>query len=386
MKNSAFHIGSIIFSRAIYAFNWYNISPLFITISISLGISLSMLGLVPAFFLLGAGLFQIPAGIVSSKIGPKKTAMFGMYILSIFTILSGLSINLYFLLFSRFMVGVGAAFYFSPAIGILKNLFSQERRGLSMGLYNAAFNLGAGISIATFGIFSNIVGWRFSLIFSGILGLIITVENHLTLPESKDSERGDAKKILLNKNIIFLGLALAGFWGSYFATAQFLDSYLIKEKGLAEITSGYISSLILFSGVIGGPLGGYFLDRFGHGKFLLIFMATVAFIIISTIPFQDFYFVILSSFMLGIFAVGIFSVLYAIPSLYKEIPENMIPLSIGMINSIQISVGSIAPFAFTYISEKLSFIYGWIFLGIFIIIFLPLLRIVRADSTKLNFL
>ncbi|MEM3335419.1 MAG: MFS transporter, partial [Thermoplasmata archaeon] len=103
MKNSAFHIGSIIFSRAIYAFNWYNISPLFITISISLGISLSMLGLVPAFFLLGAGLFQIPAGIVSSKIGPKKTAMFGMYILSIFTILSGLSINLYFLLFSRFM-------------------------------------------------------------------------------------------------------------------------------------------------------------------------------------------------------------------------------------------------------------------------------------------
>ncbi|MEM0145202.1 MAG: hypothetical protein QW167_05565, partial [Thermoplasmata archaeon] len=83
---------------------------------------------------------------------------------------------------------------------------------------------------------------------------------------------------------------------------------------------------------------------------------------------------------------GIFSVLYAIPSLYKEIPENMIPLSIGMINSIQISVGSIAPFAFTYISEKLSFIYGWIFLGIFIIIFLPLLRIVRADSTKLKFL
>ncbi|HEU12887.1 MAG TPA: MFS transporter [Euryarchaeota archaeon] len=377
MRGRSFNIISIIFSRAIYAINWYNISPLFLMISATLGIQLSVLGLVPAFFLLGAGIFQIPAGIISASIGPKRTAMAGMYLLSISTILSGLSWNLYSLLLFRFMVGAGAAFYFSPAIGILKNLFSERNRGLSMGLYNAAFNLGAGLSVATFGIFAGMVGWRESLIISGIIGIIITIENHLTLPDARGGERSDLLKILLNRNIIFLGLSLAGFWGTYFATAQLLDPYLIKEKGIPQVFAGYISSMILFTGVIGGPLGGHFLDRFGRGRLLLSIMAISSSIIISTIPFQNAYLIMFSTIFLGIFAVGIFSILYAIPSLYKEIPENMIPLSIGLINSIQISVGSVAPFAFTFISEKFSYTLGWFFLGIFVLAFLPLIFLVR---------
>ncbi|MFP3255528.1 MAG: MFS transporter [Thermoplasmata archaeon] len=375
---------SIILSRSIYAFNWYNISPLLLMISISLGIQLSILGLVPAFFLLGAGIFQIPAGLVSAKIGPKKTAMAGMYILSIFTILSGFSWNLYSILFFRFMIGAGAAFYFSPAIGILKNLFSEGRRGFSMGIYNAAFNLGAGLSVAITGIIANVVGWRWALILSGVIGLAITIENHLTLPDNKQERVMNYSIVLLNRNIIFLGLALAGFWGTYFATAQLLDTYLIKERGFSSVISGYVSSLILFTGIIGGPLGGHLLDRFGRGKLLLTLMAIFSALIISTIPFQSQYEIVISIILLGLFAVGIFSILYAIPSLYKEIPDNMIPLSIGLINSIQISVGSIAPFAFTFISDKFSYFAGWFFLGVFVIIFLPLLLLIKTREAYRN--
>lgn len=373
MHKNNVNIISIILSRAIYALNWYNISPLFLMVSVTLGIPLSLLGLVPAFFLLGAGIFQIPAGIISARFGAKKTAMLGMYILSISTILSGLSWDSSSLFIFRFLVGVGAAFYFSPAIGILKNLFSEGRRGLSMGLYNGAFNLGAGISVATFGIFAQMVGWRESLIISGIMGLIITFENHITLPEARGVANKNFSKVLMNKDIIFLGLALAGFWGTYFATAQLLDSYLIKERGLTQSLGGYISSIILFTGIIGGPLGGHLLDRFGHGKLILAIMAITSSMVIASIPFQNVYTIILSAFVLGIFAVGIFSILYAIPTFYSEIPENMIPLSIGLINSIQISVGSIAPFAFTFISEKSSYTYGWLFLGAFVLVFLPLI-------------
>ncbi|MGC8662860.1 MAG: MFS transporter [Thermoplasmata archaeon] len=377
MEKRTFHASSIILSRAVYAINWYNVSPLFILISSSLAISLSQLGLVPAFFLLGAGIFQIPAGIISSVYGPKRTAMFGMYVLSIFTILSGFAWNLYSILFFRLMVGVGAAFYFSPAIGILKNLFDQNRVGLAMGFYNAAFNLGAGIAVLSWGMVAQFFGWREALIISGIFGLAITIENHLTLPEPSHQKTGKIKKILTNRNVIFLGIAMAGFWGAYFATAQFLFTYLVKEKEVSVMLAGSISSLILFSGIIGGPIGGYIHDVIGKGKLLLAILGILSSLLIGLIFLANTITVFIISIMIGIVAVGIFSILYAMPARYQEIPEEFIPLSIGMINSLQISIGSIAPYLFAFISERFSFTFGWVFLSIFVLAFLPILIMIK---------
>jgi len=377
MEKRIINISSIILSRTFYALNWYNISPLYSFIALSLSMSFGELGLVPAFFLLGAGIFQIPAGIISYKIGPKTTAMLGMYILSLFTILSAFSWNLYSLLFFRFMVGVGAAMYFSPAIGILKNLFSKSRSGLAMGFYNAAFNLGAGIGIILWGPIALYLGWNFSLVIGGLISLIITVENHIVLPDYRSREKVSIRSTLLNKNIIFLALSLGGFWGSYFATAQFLDTYL-QKIGYSVAFAGTVSSLILLFGTIGGPIGGYISDRINKRKIILYVFTILTSIIISSMAISNIYLITFLSILLGILSVGIFSVLYAVPVDLEEIPEDLIPLSIGMINSIQISIGALAPYIFTNISHEFSFQYGWLFLGIYVIIFLPLLHFVRS--------
>ncbi len=377
MEKRFIDISSIILSRAFYAVNWYNISPLYIFIATSLSISLGDLGLISSFFLLGAGIFQIPAGIISYKIGPKTTAMLGMYILSIFTIISAFSWNIYSLLFFRFMVGVGAAMYFSPAIGILKNLFSKSRSGLAMGFYNAAFNLGAGVGILLWGPIALYFGWNFSLVLGGVLSLIITIENHIVLPDYRSNEKVSVGKVLLNKNIIFLGLSLAGFWGSYFATAQFLDRYL-ENIGYDVAFAGTFSSFILLFGTLGGPVGGYISDRINKRKIILYIFAVSTSLLISFIALSNIFLITLFSMLLGIVSVGIFSVLYAVPVDLEEIPEDLIPLSVGMINSIQISVGALAPYIFTLIAHKFSFQFAWVFLGIYVLIFLPFLHFVRS--------
>ncbi len=377
MEKRFFDFSSIILSRLFYAVNWYNISPLYIFIASSLSIGLGELGLIPAFFLLGAGIFQIPAGIISYKIGPKTTAMVGMYLLSLFTILSAFSWNIYSLLFFRFMVGIGAALYFSPAIGILKNLFSKSRSGLAMGFYNAAFNLGAGIGIILWGPIALYLGWNFSLVIGGILSLIITIENHIFLPDYRSKEKVNVGKVLLNKNIIFLGLSLAGFWGSYFATAQFLDPYL-EKIGYSVSIAGTVSSLILLFGTFGGPVGGYISDRINKRKIILYIFAILTSLLIASIALSNIYVITLLSIFLGIISVGIFSVLYAVPVDLEEIPEDLIPLSLGMINSIQISIGALAPYIFTFVAHTYSFTFAWIFLGLYVIIFLPFLHFVRS--------
>ncbi|MGC8612424.1 MAG: MFS transporter [Athalassotoga sp.] len=368
---------SLISSRAVYALNWYNISPLYIFIESSLAIPLSKLGEIPTSFLLGAGIFQIPSGLLAAKIGNKRVAMAGMYLLSIMSLLSGFAWNIESIIIFRFFVGVGAAMYFSPALGIIKNVFSEKNRGLAMGFYNGAFNLGAGIGIAAWNAIAVVAGWRVALVIGGIIGLAITVENNLLLPpDEKTKEKIEWKKVLANKNVWLIGLSLAGFWGAFFATAQFLSPYLVK-KGMNGDLAGLISSLTLVAGVIGGPLIGMISDRIRKRKQFMIVLSLVMFFLISTIFLANIFVIWIYTFLLGFLSAGIFSILYAIPAGYREIPSRLLPLSISLINSIQISVGSIAPYLFTFTAARFSFTFGWISLGIFLLIFLPLAKFAK---------
>ncbi|BBJ29033.1 MFS transporter [Athalassotoga saccharophila] len=368
---------SLISSRAAYALNWYNISPLYIFIESSLAIPLSKLGEIPTSFLLGAGIFQIPSGLLAAKIGNKRVAMAGMYLLSIMSLLSGFSWSLESMMFFRFFVGVGAAMYFSPALGIIKNVFSEKNRGMAMGFYNGAFNLGAGIGIAAWNAVAIFTGWRVALIIGGIIGLAITIENNLLLPPDEvTKEKVEWKKVLGNKDVWLIGLSLAGFWGAFFATAQFLSPYLVK-KGMNGDLAGLISSLTLIAGAVGGPLIGMISDKIKKRKQFMILLSLVMFFLISTIFLANAFVIWIYTFLLGFLSAGIFSILYAIPAGYKEISPRLLPLSISLINSVQISVGSIAPYLFTLTAARFSFTFGWISLGIFLLVFLPLTKFAK---------
>lgn len=368
---------SLISSRAVYALNWYNISPLYIFIESSLAIPLYKLGEIPTSFLLGAGIFQIPSGLLAAKIGNKRVAIAGMYLLSTMSLLSGLSWNLESIMIFRFLVGVGAAMYFSPALGIIKNVFSEKNKGLAMGFYNGAFNLGAGIGIAAWNSIAMIFGWRMALVIGGVIGLGITIENHILLPKDEiKKERIEWKKVLANKDVWLIGLSLAGFWGAFFATAQFLSPYLVKE-GMNGDLAGLISSLTLISGAIGGPLIGMISDKMRNRKRFMVILSLVMCALISTIFLANTFTIWIYTILLGLLSAGVFSILYAIPAGYKEISQRLLPLSISLINSVQISVGSIAPYLFTLTASKFSFTFAWISLGIFFLIFLPLAKFAK---------
>src|SRR5437870_13460006 len=103
-------LGSVLTSRVIYTINWFNIAPLLgATGHIALGLSVDLpsQGLLTSSFLLGAGIFQIPAGIVSARWGPKNTSQLAMLILSLSGLRDGLTANFAVLLVSRFLLGLG---------------------------------------------------------------------------------------------------------------------------------------------------------------------------------------------------------------------------------------------------------------------------------------
>src|SRR5438093_9249203 len=178
-------LSSVLTSRVIYTINWFNIAPLLGAtglIAVALNVDLPSQGLLTSSFLLGAGIFQIPAGIVSARWGPKNTSQLGMLVLSLSGIGEGLSPNFPVLLVSRFLLGVGAALFFAPAIGILTPLFKPEEEGLVLGLYNSCFNIGGGLGLFVWVIVIDALNWHVGLIVGGVLGLISVAIGQIVIP------------------------------------------------------------------------------------------------------------------------------------------------------------------------------------------------------------
>lgn len=77
--------------------------------------NISMLGLVTSSFIVGVGLFQVPAGILAAKYGAGKIAVFGILLASFCALLTGLSVEITQLAILRFMAGVGMACFLDLA-------------------------------------------------------------------------------------------------------------------------------------------------------------------------------------------------------------------------------------------------------------------------------
>lgn len=377
-KNLLINSASIIASRAAYGLNWYNISPILIVIVNSLNLEFEKSGLILTAFLLGTALFNIPSGFIANKIGAKNTAMIGMYILSIATILSGFSWDFYSLFIFRFLAGVGAGLYFAPVVKLLRIIFTRERQGFALGLYSAAFNIGAGIAIAVWYLIASLIGWRNSLFLAGILALLITIENHIVIPKDNPGVNFNPFMVFKNKNVLGIAFGCAGFWGSYFVASQFYDAYVIKDLSLESSLAGIISSATLIAGVIGGPLFGLLSDLLRKRRIIIVILTAAMAADFVIIPFSNFYLAITNSILIGLISSGVFSIMYAVPSLDNKLPNEMIPLALGTLNALQIALGSIIPYIFSFIAASFSFFYAWIFLFFYAIATLPVLKILTV--------
>ena len=232
---------SLLLARIFYSANWFNIASIFYLIAYDLKQDISMLGLVTSSFIIGVGLFQIPAGIIAAKYGPDKLAIFGILLASFCALVTGLSESILQIAVLRFIVGVGMACFFGPSVILITKFLGRRSEGLGIGLINSAHAIGGIVGIFGWVVLAQLTGWRISLVIGGILGLItglilsisLSRTNSKSIPEDENLPLSnnepvsdlEAKKIspamgisvsglrrtIFNKSLIILGITLLSF-------------------------------------------------------------------------------------------------------------------------------------------------------------------------------
>jgi MFS family permease len=358
-------LSSVLTSRVIYTINWFNISPALVLIARDLQLDPVALGILTASFLVGAGVFQIPAGIASARWGPKNISQLGMLVLSLSGIGEGLSPNFPVLIVSRFLLGLGAALFFAPAIGILTPLFKPEEEGLVLGLYNSCFNIGGGLGLFVWVIVIDVLNWHLGLILGGVLGLVSVGIGQVVIPRdsSMKKERRPMRRAFESRNVWIIGFGVLGLWGGIFTASQFLEYYLHTTLSFQADIAGLLASLIMFASIFGGPVGGYLSDRFRQRKiFILVpgLLTSIGIALFGASTPNGLWFLIPA---VGFLDAMVFSTMYASVSQYPEVGHEYAPLGISIINSVQILGSFGVTIGFTLFAAAYGFPTGWFFVG-----------------------
>ena len=370
-------------TRAIYAMNWYDISPGLIYIQKAFSLTQVQLGLLLTVFYIGVGIFQIPAGYISTRIGNRNTATIGILGLGIASLISAASPTYSVLAGSRFFAGIFSAMFFSPAIGTLRSATSDNTYNFHVNFFNGSFNLGAGIGVAGWEAIDSFSGFRIGFLVAGLITVAAAIVYFIALREVKEEKiqltpTRNLINVLLNRGLWIYATAGTASVISENVAAQIVIYYMEKSLGVSSGLASISGTLFLVFGFIGGIIGGLIIGKFRSVKvFFIITTALTSILMIALAFFTNIYAIYAIVCALGAVTVQGFSAIYII--ITRSMKEKaQTTSSLSVVNAAQEIPGSIWPFVFSFISSSVGFFAAWNVIGIASLAFMFLVFIPPA--------
>ncbi len=154
-----------------------NISIAGLQISSEYGLGNQRLGWIFSAFLIGYAGFQVPAGWLASRFGPRLVITLGVVWWGVATALTtlippGISQAVLLLIGIRFALGAGEAVIYPAANQFVARWVPEQERGFINGLIFAGVGAGSGLTPPLLAWFILHHGWRSAFWFSAVIGVI----------------------------------------------------------------------------------------------------------------------------------------------------------------------------------------------------------------------
>ena len=298
------------------------------------------------------GLFQIPLGMLSDRVGRKKIIAVGLVLFSIGSLVAALAENVYWLIIGRALQGCGAIA--STLLALVSDLTRLEQRTKSMALIGAAIASSFGLALLIGPILFNLYGAKSIFVFSAVSGLIGLWILFAVIPSPLiHSQNLDLKFQLMDAKRAVSSFSLWRLNISTFILHYLLISGFCAFPLLFDSTNqiqrdhhSYYYLLLLLASLISiSPLI-YFSDRISNTKIVILTM--IGLCILSCFLLSQ-----TQSFYSVLFGVGLFFSAF-------NLLETMLPSEVGRIAPAGLR-GTFIGFFMT--SQFLGFFFGGIIGG-----------------------
>jgi sugar phosphate permease len=269
---------------------FHRVSPAVIALDImrDTGIGGTVMGIMSSVFFLTFGFMQLPSGILADSLGPRRTLPLFLTLAGIGAIFFGTSSSVGALMVSRALMGFGVSVVFVCGVKLMTNWFPPNlfarMNGMFLGMGGVGLILGSG----PMAYMCTELGWRTSLIISGIVTMIIAAalfrwvrnspEDKGFLPypdanirfaphDSMTTMKNSVSVIFRNREFWLIAIwffchftlhnSFGGLWGG---------TYLMDVHNMSKVDTGSILNMMGLGMLAGGPFAGWLSDSFFRAR------------------------------------------------------------------------------------------------------------------------
>ncbi|MDR7001121.1 nitrate/nitrite transporter [Neobacillus niacini] len=319
---------------------WVMLGALGVYITKDFGLSPSQKGFIVAVPILSGSFFRLVLGILTDRIGPRKTAISGMLVTMVPLVwgwLFGQTLTELYLI--GILLGVAGA-SFAAAIPMASRWYPPHLQGLAMGIAGAG---NSGTLFATlFGPrIADQIGWH-NVIGLAIIPLFVVLILYILLAKDAPSQP-QAKPVVEYFNVFkkkdtwFFCLLYSVTFGGFVGLSSFLSIFFVDQYDLSKVKSGDFVTLCVAAGSFFRPVGGWIADKIGGVRLLILLFIVVSLTMfgVSRLPSLTMVTILLFFGMLCL-GMGNGAVFQLVPQRFQQ--------EIGMITGIVGAAGGVGGF------------------------------------------
>ena len=221
--------------------------------------------------------FMVPmGGWVGDKFSRKWVVTIAILFWSVATMFTGLATGVIMLILMRSVATGGGEAFFGPANYSLLGQYHKETRARAMSIHQTAYYIGVILAGWLAGLIADKLGWQYSFIIFGAVGVIWGIIMAIRLKDKKEENADTAAKeenkvgILDGFKVVFTTptalMLTIGFSGLIFVITGFMTwvpAFLQEEFGQSQAAAGFNSMFYTYvAAFIGVLLAGSLSDRF----------------------------------------------------------------------------------------------------------------------------
>ncbi len=274
-------------------------------------------GLMTAIPLLGGSILRLVFGQLTDRIGPRKTGCLGLAA-TLLPLLGGWlwadSIGKLYCV--GLLLGVAGA-SFAVALPMASRWYPARYQGLAMGIAGAG---NSGTILATF-FGPRLAGtWGWHAVFGlAIVPLLLAAVVFVLLAREapgavKRNGADDFMAVLKEPDTYVFSLFYGVTFGGFVGLASFLPILLHDQYAVSKVAAGNLTSLCVFAGSFLRPIGGFFADKLGGIRVLVVLYGAVALLALGVAQFPALWVAVALLFLLmACLGIGNGSVFQLVP-------------------------------------------------------------------------
>lgn len=259
---------------------WVMIGATSVFIAQDLQLSASQKGLMVAIPILGGSIFRVLLGVLTDRIGAKRTAIMGMCLTLIpLFLLWMFGQSLPELYAYGFLLGISGA-SFAAALPLASRWYPPQYQGLAMGIAGAG---NSGTLFATlfaprlaeyFGSWHAVFGLAMIPLAVILVTFVLIAKDAPNQPPAKSFS--EYASILKLKDTWLFNFFYFITFGGFVGMSSFLSIFFHDQYGLGRVQAGDFVTLCVLAGSFFRPVGGWIADKVGGVNVLRVLFLLIA--------------------------------------------------------------------------------------------------------------